>query len=747
MRAGHVDLLRAMLVENLSPLVNSLREFVLTSRILSAVGEEREDEDDMANPPRKPVLLLVVVLVAIVLVLSAVSLSTTHTYTLTWHDAEPDTLVATSNVSVTSRLDYIVFPATPTSSPHPPLAHIPVLPEWCIDAHFALGHTCAPGYFGNELTRGMDRFDMVWTWVNSSDARLQDAMMQARREEGFVLAEEKEPTEDKLYRDHDELRHSFRSVLKHFRAHANSFTLFTSDFPLSHSDAYLQDIVDAYSDASRPDENDADAEDEVDAEFEDGNRRTLSRRVDTLEDTELRLGLKPAWLNPDARDWVDGDVELGLQFQSEVFEGFKGLTMASIYLNDDFYIMADLIPADFYTRAMGPVLRLEPALLIAPSPDPARIIPAGEWGPLFASNALLCARFGWRGRPYAQHVPKALSRTLLAEVAEMWPAEMRRTRAHRFRGMGLGAWGEGGDAYSVFLGVHLGVERWRESLLWSFVVGRIGGDDGQWGEAERESAWAAVGGVDGEAEVRVLLTRRRSTDVGRVKGVMRKAGYAWSERTHYVFSSEDGYPYTFPHLGGAKEEENWPQFSGKHLGRELCVLKLACFVGGSASDVFKRIAFEEAVACGDCIIHALRAQSGEYGLAAFLPPPNRTVVVENATYTQQQVMIPRLPLQREDDFGLVRVLGARGGGVVNVRAWTLRLLERYRFVIGDSGTAFVMIQQPSDVTKHLFGWMARDWWLSLVCVNDDIMKDPARSDALIRQWEAARWPAPAAWER
>ena len=125
--------------------------------------------------------------------------------------------------------------------------------------------------------------------------------------------------------DHDELRHSFRSVLKHFRAHVNSFTLFTSDFPLSHSDTYLQEIVDAYADASRHDENDEDAEDEDDTELEDVNA-TLSRRADTQEDTNLRLGLKPAWLSMDAREWVDGDVELGLQFQSEVFEEFKGVS-------------------------------------------------------------------------------------------------------------------------------------------------------------------------------------------------------------------------------------------------------------------------------------------------------------------------------------------------------------------------------------------------------------------------------------
>ncbi|KAF7978675.1 hypothetical protein HWV62_45212 [Athelia sp. TMB] len=135
-----------------------------------------------------------------------------------------------------------------------------------------------------------------------------------------------------------------------------------------------------------------------------------------------------------------------------------------IYLNDDVYIMADLIPADFHTHAMGTVPRLEAALLVTPSPDPARIVPAGEWNLLFASNALLSARFGWRGCPYLQHVPKTLSRILLAQAAEMGPAEMGRTRAQRFRSMGLGAWGEGEDAIGVFLGVHQGMERWLKAL-------------------------------------------------------------------------------------------------------------------------------------------------------------------------------------------------------------------------------------------------------------------------------------------
>lgn len=74
---------------------------------------------------------------------------------------------------------------------------------------------------------------------------------------------------------------------------------------------------------------------------------------------------------------------------------------------------------------MGPAMRLEPALIVGRSPDPTHIVPAGERGPLFASNTLLSARCGWHCRTYMQHVLKALSRTLLAEVAEIQPTEMR----------------------------------------------------------------------------------------------------------------------------------------------------------------------------------------------------------------------------------------------------------------------------------------------------------------------------------
>lgn len=58
-----------------------------------------------------------------------------------------------------------------------------------------------------------------------------------------------------------------------------------------------------------------------------------------------------------------------------------------------------------------------------------------------------------------------------------------------------------------------------------------------------------------------------------------------------------------------------------------------------------------------------------------------------------------------------------------------------------------MIQKPEDAKNALFSWINSDWWISLVCVNDDILEAPAETDALIREWEGQRWGHKAAWER
>ena len=79
-------------------------------------------------------------------------------------------------------------------------------------------------------------------------------------------------------------------------------------------------------------------------------------------------------------------------------------------------------------------------------------------------------------------------------------------------------------------------------------------------------------------------------------------------------------------------------------------------------------------------------KSGRLGLEAFLPSPLRVVPRADDAAAPPDAPIPHLPLTpRWEDgaFSLRAVLGASPSDT-NVRAWTLRLLERYRFVIGAS---------------------------------------------------------------
>ena len=82
------------------------------------------------------------------------------------------------------------------------------------------------------------------------------------------------------------------------------------------------------------------------------------------------------------------------------------------------------------------------------------------------------------------------------------------------------------------------------------------------------------------------------------------------------------------------------------------------------------------------------AASGEAGLEAFLPPADRVVepgLVRFFTTQADTNEVPHLPLVdrwADGQFALADVVSS--AAPVNVRDWTLRMLQRYRFVIGAS---------------------------------------------------------------
>ena len=198
--------------------------------------------------------------------------------------------------------------------------------------------------------------------------------------------------------------------------------------------------------------------------------------------------------------------------------------------------MKDLHPADFHTPAFGLVFRLLSLPELQSNPEEISTKPAnGEWRPLEYTNFLLSKRFGFRRRPYPTHVAKVGAIPLMREMLRVWADEFAATARHKFRG-------ERGDAYMMFGFVHFVVERHREALLWTYVVGKIGGDRDEWGAKQRRRVWTELGGsantvgdsVVAGRVVTVQVTKRQTLADERVRAVLDATGDALGG-TQYQF--------------------------------------------------------------------------------------------------------------------------------------------------------------------------------------------------------------------
>lgn len=175
----------------------------------------------------------------------------------------------------------------------------------------------------------------------------------------------------------------------------------------------------------------------------------------------------------------------------------------------------------------------------------------GEWRSLAASNVLLSmkihlisgdknihkinigGRFGVRERPYVVHEAKSASLAILHEMSTIWSAQVADAATHPFRETLHGE----SDFSTMFMMVHFVVERWRESLLWSWTVAKHGGIDDSWDEGTANAAWEDLGGTVGSPmQLLVKGAHRESLDAKRVDGNLKASGYKGADPTTYAFS-------------------------------------------------------------------------------------------------------------------------------------------------------------------------------------------------------------------
>ncbi|KAL6300082.1 hypothetical protein BKA93DRAFT_868238 [Sparassis latifolia] len=677
-------------------------------------------------------------LLAAICAASLFSLFLILSYTLKDVDADDDieVILFPPDNSSASQTAYLSFQASPFALPNnTSLRQVHgILASSCLDRFFVAGEPC--------FESKPPPIDLVWTWVNGSDPLLVQAKELAI--ESYASDDPYRPksttAQDRQFRDHDELRHSLRSALAHFRPYSQRFHILTADFPIP----------------------------AVEPNF------TLS--------AAWRLGQVPQWLDVDSstkHSWRDGNVELAIAHHAEIFSPYVGTNFNSlaiesqlmhledvsenfIYMNDDLYFAKPVTPTTFYTPAFGTVLHLQSELLVMPSP-PTKTA-QGEWRSMGTTNVLLSTRFGRRGRPYVAHEAKSVSAPLLHEIAQIWPGALADAASHRFRETRGGT----GDVYVLFLATHFVVERAREALLWAWVVGRVGGLYGEWGPLQRRQAWEELGGEwlgdvemaaeqgrgrDGRARIDVSAGRRETVEPERVKRVLRASGLNGVGQTRYIFSSLDGYAYG---TLGTKGAPKFPSFSPSLRESSLprCTLLYSeCFAlegADSPSTVFTNIAFRFPQ-CGDCVITALVHASGTLGLSAFLPDPARVLPSTSSTSPQPpRDPVAHLPLVanwEDGNFALGAVMRTSGSAAgASVRAWTLQLLARYRYVIGGTPSVFERLSSPAQA-RAVLTRVERDANAALLCINDDVGMNDAEVGRVLNEWQARMWPARANWER
>ncbi|KAJ7718436.1 hypothetical protein B0H16DRAFT_423071 [Mycena metata] len=577
-----------------------------------------------------------------------------------------------------------------------------------INAHAAISQGCMDTWLSTGLWQHPCRYDMVqeshidlvYVWVNGSDALHQNARKK-------LLNATTYKTKDARFREHDELRYSLRSVRNATATWPNStWHIVTADVP-------------------PPNLN------------------------NTAPDSSHRLGLVPQWLDIECafHGNPDGQPPIRLQHDSQLFRltGRPGATLTAadasnwlekilpsfnshavesqlpqldpaivsdniIALNDDQFMMLTHPPSAFHTTLYGPVFRVDPDLLVT-GDDSGSADGGGEWRSLDWSAHLLDERFGTHTRPYLHHNARALSLPLMHELSLAFGQYFAATPLSRFRGSHKVP-GEY-ELNTIFMATYYVIERHREALLWSWVVGKWGGSSGVLDSDRKWQIWREMGGE--EADVLSLPKAERTTaedlDVNLYNaGVQPPWSFDDHKQAHvsYVWLSMDGYTPADFHAMPRRVEIN----------RSACIgedTKLAW-------DVFRRL-LKERPACGDSIIAAL-IRTSKRGLGIFLPPPS----VEHEYSNADPIILPL-------DLPVIPPSLPR-----NPRAFAVRLLMRYAYVLGESTTLFMPIKSVRQAGPALRN---ADRWknLALMCINDDLHNgDQRAADNLLRDWFESRWP-------
>lgn len=127
-----------------------------------------------------------------------------------------------------------------------------------------------------------------------------------------------------------------------------------------------------------------------------------------------------------------------------------------------------------------------------------------------------------------------MSRNMHHEASIMFKDVLTASSSRRFRELTGGP----PDVQMMFLMTALKVERWREALLWTYVVANLGGVEGMWDHSAREAIkdFFDLGEDDTDVEgIEVERGERWTTNRMRIDKTFDQMGWHSPRRVKYLF--------------------------------------------------------------------------------------------------------------------------------------------------------------------------------------------------------------------
>ncbi|KAK6949779.1 hypothetical protein Daesc_008100 [Daldinia eschscholtzii] len=539
------------------------------------------------------------------------------------------------------------------------------------------------GHFDAEKHGPFDepKIDFVYNWVNGSDEAFKDIRHSYELESPLNDRDGKWISQHSInrYRDWDELRYSLRSLDVYAKGFINKIQLLVN----SVGDQYQKDGTDM-----RP-------------------QRPTWLRDDDETNQHVQVLSHESFFREQDKDCLPTFNSLSIESQIYMTPSSTDQLFA---LSDDMFLGMPHAASDFYSPLFGPTMGFKSDHYNVKRLGGKSQIPSfGEKPFVYYTSYLLNHRFGERNRHVQAHFGHSVSRRVMKEAMASFPEPSAKGACERFRGESRF------QIYPWFASFHYTIERFREALIWSFIISRSDeNSDGyiDWTERQRileavEPGWRQLSSNDPSKPAAQSPTRERM--YYKLPQILQKAGLQPPQvNVNVLWTSLDG-PETIRNV-------KCNDFSVDKCFGDSFASSLSDSSSPNpdftASNIFSRLSYQHPQ-CGDCLIKFLLA-SQPRGLEPLLPPKAKK------------------PRERET---------------------IIKALKKYQHTIIDTDAMkFVMVKDAEQAeTELLERTIRRGKEYGQWCLNDDVMTESAEQVGHVRDVIAevfeSLWPLKGRWER